>query len=540
MNKINKTGETPMLLLWCSILAIMITGCSGNSEMNGELEPELTEIDHLIKELPSINKGIQHRLDSIARTYANSAGVRKVEIGLELVEKYRLFNADSSLYYSTKIIQEAKQLQNRDLESSTRLSRISTLATLGIFSDAMEEFKEVKLDSTSSEFKKIKTEYFIAGRTLYGYLSRYLTDNNAYFEEVRTMYQGYNDSLISVLDPSSPWREFLIGEKLASENKVREAARVNQALLERLDPGTRLYAMTSFQLAENSRIEGNPSEMAYYYAKAAEGDIKAGVRDGLALPMLANYLYAHDHLDQAYRYITVSMQDASNGGMRWRAYAITLLVQGIDQAYQASIANSKRKLMIYSGITTICFLVGILLLYTVYKQRHSMHKLALQLDKKSKMQMSYMGNFISLYASSAERLNHLAAIVDRKLSAGDIEGLRKMMKSGKYLEGEDDEFYQIFDSAFLDMYPDYVEELNKLLRPEEQMSWKKGKPLSPELRIYALVILGVNESTRIAQILRYSVSTVYAYRNRMRNRAADRDNFESNVSKIMKEEVPLE
>ena len=108
----------------------------------------------------------------------------------------------------------------------------------------------------------------------------------------------------------------------------------------------------------------------------------------------------------------------------------------------------------------------------------------------------------------------------------------KLIKSGKFTDDQNDDFYKIFDNAFLDLYPDFVDEINKLLRPEEQLVVKNGQGLTPELRIYAFVRLGVEESTRISQILHYSVSTIYAYRNRMRNRAINRDDFDSNVMKI--------
>ncbi len=107
----------------------------------------------------------------------------------------------------------------------------------------------------------------------------------------------------------------------------------------------------------------------------------------------------------------------------------------------------------------------------------------------------------------------------------------KTIKSGKIGEGENEDFYKEIDSVVLTLYPDFVEKVNELLEPVERVRLKGGQ-LTPELRIYAFVRLGVSESTRIARILNYSVNTVYAYRNRMRNRAIDREHFEENVLKI--------
>ena len=122
-------------------------------------------------------------------------------------------------------------------------------------------------------------------------------------------------------------------------------------------------------------------------------------------------------------------------------------------------------------------------------------------------------------------------LVDRKISSGQASELLKTIKSGKIGEGENEDFYKEIDSVVLTLYPDFVEKVNELLEPAERVRLKGGQ-LTPELRIYAFVRLGVSESTRIAKILNYSVNTVYAYRNRMRNRAIDREHFEENVLKI--------
>lgn len=526
----------PVAFIIGTLALILMASCAKEPDKDTDFESQLRSLDAIIKQLPAINQSIEVRLDSLAELYREADGTAKIERALELAEQFRLFNADSSLYYATMATEIAGQRNKPHLENMARLERVTTLATLGIFSDAQEEFRAVKIDTTSYELKQ---KYFYAGRTLYGYMSGYLTDNSEFYEEARRLYRMYDDSLISVLPDDSYMREFLIGEKLSTQNRYNEAAKVDLRLLAKLDSDTRIYAMTAFQLATCYRMEGESEKMACYLAKAAEGDLKAGIRDGLALPMLASYLYSKGEIDQAYRYINISLQYAATGGMRWRAYAIALLVPGIDEAYHASMAATRKKLLLYAVISTLCLIVAVVLLRMVYRQRKQLHDLAIELDKKAKLQTSYIGNFVAMCATYAERLNHLTGVVDRKLAAGDIDSLRKMMKTGKFLEGEDEDFYRIFDSAFLDIYPDFVTGLNELLREEERLSWKKNKPLTPELRIYALVRLGVSESTRIAQILHYSVSTVYAYRNRMRNRAINRDDFEKDVVSISAQNIPV-
>lgn len=136
-------------------------------------------------------------------------------------------------------------------------------------------------------------------------------------------------------------------------------------------------------------------------------------------------------------------------------------------------------------------------------------------------------------SSYADRLDSLSKLVSVKISSGKTDELLKLVKSGRFGESnKDEDFYRSFDTAFLDLYPDFVMRVNTLLRESEQIELKNGEGLSPELRIYALVKLGVEESTRIAQILHYSVSTIYAYRNKMRNKAISRDTFEEDIAAL--------
>lgn len=152
---------------------------------------------------------------------------------------------------------------------------------------------------------------------------------------------------------------------------------------------------------------------------------------------------------------------------------------------------------------------------------------------ESKLKDTYIGNFIGLCSTYSEQYGSLVKLVDRKISSGQSSELLKMLKNGKIAETGSDDFYKTIDSVILDLYPDFIDRVNGLLRSEEQISLSsKNRELNPELRIYAFVKLGVTESTKIARILNYSVNTVYTYRNRMRNRAIDRDTFESDIKNI--------
>ena len=131
-----------------------------------------------------------------------------------------------------------------------------------------------------------------------------------------------------------------------------------------------------------------------------------------------------------------------------------------------------------------------------------------------------------------DKLKQFCKLANRKISAGQTDELLKMVKSPKFIDEQSREFYSVFDDAFLHLYPNFVEEINRLLRPDQQITLAEGELLNSDLRILAFMRLGIDDANRVAQILNFSVNTVYAYRNRLRNRAVSRDTFEADILRI--------
>ena len=122
--------------------------------------------------------------------------------------------------------------------------------------------------------------------------------------------------------------------------------------------------------------------------------------------------------------------------------------------------------------------------------------------------------------------------MSRKISAGKSEDLLKLTKTGKLVEEQSKEFYEVFDDAFLNIYPSFVEDVNALLCPDKQLTLREGEKLNTDLRILALMRLGIEDTSRIAQMLNYSVYTIYTYRNKFKSRAVNRETFEADIMKI--------
>ena len=168
----------------------------------------------------------------------------------------------------------------------------------------------------------------------------------------------------------------------------------------------------------------------------------------------------------------------------------------------------------------------------IYYEIVKMKRLQQSLRQANKVKEIYISQFLQLCSIYMDKLNQFSKIVTRKLSTGQVDDLYRMTKSGKFVEEQSQEFYNVFDNAFLHLYPDFIERVNELLRPDCQIELQSGEILNTDLRILAFMRLGIHESSQIAQVLNYSINTIYSYRNRLKSRAISRDTFEERIASI--------
>lgn len=546
-----KRNLTIILLLFflaASVSPLLFSQTTAENEQKGKTKTEekkryripreaLDELDIVIKDTSRYLKVKTHTIDSLKNALVKTpAGdvASRIRGELALAECYRLFNADSAVAHSLKSLDLATTLGDKKLLFDSRISLVLCLSTGGIGSEAETILHNIEASGVSEEEK---IPYWYAGRILYGYQRFFSQGFPELSKTAETRYWACNDSLVRYLPAKSSLRKFLKGEILIRKGHYVEAAKILEDLM-RVTPDNRnIYSMAAYQLAIINRRQGNETMYATYLAKSAAGDIRGCVREGLSLPDLAEWLYAQGDINTASNYINVALNDASLGSVRTRTYSIARLLPAIDNSYRDQISSYNHKLVLYLTCSCILLTVSIILFFVLFRQIKISRANEKKVIQSSQLKDFYIGNFIALSSNYAARLDSLCNLVVRKLSSGLSDELLKLVKSGKFAEEEDQDFDKIFDAAFLSIYPDFTDRINTLLKPDEKVDYLTEEPggekrLTPELRIYALVRLGVTESTKIAKILRYGNSTVYNYRNKMRSRAIDRDTFEDEVLKL--------
>jgi light-regulated signal transduction histidine kinase (bacteriophytochrome) len=230
-----------------------------------------------------------------------------------------------------------------------------------------------------------------------------------------------------------------------------------------------------------------------------------------------------------------------------RNIQIAKILPVIDKAYQLEREKRQESLqlaIIIIGILTL-FLAGII--YYLVKQmkklsrtrkeliktNRNLKKANLRLSETNHIKEEYIGHFLNQCSVYIDKLSAYRKSLNKKAANGKMEELFQMLKSSQIIEDELKEFYRNFDTTFLELFPNFVEEFNKLLPAEEQIQPKHASELTVELRIFALLRLGITDSAKIAGFLRYSISTIYNYRSKYRNNSlVSRDKFEETVMKI--------
>ncbi|MDE6717684.1 MAG: hypothetical protein K2J70_05760, partial [Muribaculaceae bacterium] len=469
------------------------------------------------------------KADSMKRLLQKAAPSlgRRITLMEEISKYYSPRMADSALTYAYRAHSLAKENGQDELIDRTALTLTNALSASGYFSAAVTIFDSVAKKNLSHDDR---LSYWYIGRQLYSNICNYVGETGRLYDIYFEKENVFVDSLIRFLPEGNDFKVFLKAQVLINAGKEEAARKELLKVLQRCTKGSQIYGMTAYQISQSYQ-KTDQTRYAAYLAMASESDIIGGIRDGFALPSLSDWLYREKEYATAFKYINFAMNDAYLGSARMRLVNISSFVPDIDEAYRNEINSSLSDFAIYALMVSVILIILIIVLALLLKEMRKRRLAHTQLVSVSKMKDSYIRDFIGLCSAYSEKYDVLAQTVMRKIQAGQSQDLLKLVKSGKASESENEEFYKTIDRVFASLYPNFIEQINELLIPEERYSMDNGgaSALNPELRIYGFVRLGVTESSKIAKILNYSSNTVYTYRNRMRNKALNRETFDDDV-----------
>lgn len=464
---------------------------------------------------------IEHRQAVIDSLLADKAGPDYALIA----ETYSGFNNDSALAFTRRAESGAS---GTDL-ALAQLRSASLLPLAGVFEGAQKQLESVDKSALPDSLLPV---YYESARQMYSYMSAFYERYPRLHDSLANEAMDMQRHLLKLLPPDSDEHLFNEGEYAMLTGNKSHARVALAELLMRPTLSHKLRARASHHLSAIARDEGDEAARTYYLAESAIADILAANREVASLQELGATLRAQGDIDRAYTYLTTALANAVDCGAEVRMLESARAMPAIEQAYSDKIAAYSRASKWAIAILVVFLIVLGVLLFMLRRDMQRMRLLQQNLLEANRTKEAYMSRFLSLCSLYMDKLKQFSKLVARKISAGQVDDLYRMARSGKFVEEQSGDFYGVFDDAFLRIYPGFINEVNALLQPDARIEMPEGKGLNTDLRILAFMRLGVEDTATIAQILNYSVNTIYSYRNRLRSRAINRDTFEADIQRI--------
>lgn len=452
-----------------------------------------------------------------------------------LYHEYFSFRFDSAFRYSVLMREEARAIgSGYEIDALTKYCLV--LSNEGFFKEAVDSLFSVDIAGYALP-DSIRAEYYIAGGRIYHNLADY-TNESVFSEKYNTIGNDLLEKGAALVNDSATiyWLRAKIALKRGEAERAKE-------LFE--------YAMDHFQMSEGMSaimlstlgfIEnrlGNYDKAITLYTLAAINNIQNVTKESVALRGLANVLFSHKkEVDKASEYIGIALEDAQVYGARHRKIVIGALLPMIVGEKLNVIQAHKNRLVLLVVIITALSAVLLAAMWIVIRQKREIgrsrdiiQKTNEQLSEANMIKDNYLGHYFVVSAELADMIDRFLKVANRKIDQKQYESLAGLISnlSNKY-NGVN---YKDFDKIFVTIFPTFVDDFNALLRPEDRITLADKFTLTPTLRIFALIRLGITDSETISKILNYSLNTIYNYRTRIRQKAlGNREQFEERVRKI--------
>lgn len=544
-------------------LAILVACVWAGAVRADGLAPERRLLDSLDRELRNAPKYVEMRHRRIRllkdmRDGLDASPEQEYQLNCKLYDEYFSFQFDSALYFLTRNLHLADMLGDRNLQAESLVELALLYTTSGMYLEAREVLAR-QIDTASMNREQL-IHYYLVQQRFQRDFHEY-SKHSEMAEAATRKLDYYRSRLFEELDPASEEYLSLRVTEAMDDGQMERADSLNRLLLARHAPDTHPYAMHAYDQALISYALGRRSDVGAWYTRSAIADVMTATTDNASLCSLARLLFEEQHIERAFRYILIAMDDAICYNAKLRPWQIARIMPVIEKSYTQRSSATQRTQRIQTVAISVSAVV--ILLFAIYsyvmfrrarrssreirckntqisrineelsRMNAQLRSLNTSIVEANYVKEEYIGLLLSMCSNYIEKMLGFQRAVKRKLADGRGAELQRELSSSALMDAEVEEFYSMFDGAFLRLYPNFVEEFNSLLRDEERIVLPKGELLNTELRIFALIRLGIADSSKIAALLRYSVNTIYNYRAKVKNKAkCGRDDFEDRIKTI--------
>lgn len=510
--------------------------CSGMVADNTDDEDLLRKLDGMIEQREVYQRKVEKEIADLRRTltYAEDDKLQFDILG-NLFAKYRSFRIDTAMIVAKERLRLAEKLKDEELINQGLMNVADVLNKMGRHENALIELGKVKRTD-----QVLKDTYFY-----YLYHTTYLSCYNDEIDASRKQHywreiKAYKDTLVAISDPASS--SYITNKcgRLGMLGEWEEAIRLLQDYYARCADDNPDKARMEYLFAELYLGKQDTLRARHWLILASITDIANAKKVYMSLQRLAMLLFQEGDIARAYNYISCSLEDVNFGKARYRIVDIAEYLPIIKAANDARVKMGKERLLFFLLILSALLITLVVTFFFIRKKNSNLLKVKQSLAEQNirlqemaenlirmngeikesnHIKEEYIGllfNICSEYIYKQE--NNRKALL-KIVNTGSMADISKMLNNQSSTSEDFKLFINKFDTIFLSIFPDFVDSFNALLKEEERVKVKEGELLTPELRIYALIRLGINDNSKIANFLHYSLQTVYNYRMKMRNKA---------------------
>ncbi len=523
--------------IFSAYLIFAAASCTDRSE--SIYESDLKRIDQALERSDEYLRIKQQKISTI-ENMLNSRGVTSLQqynIYDQLFLEYQPFQFDKAKEMLDRQLDIAIEIGNDSLRLGAMLDKAMLLTTAGFYLEADDVFAQI---DTSALGRDQMTEWYNARQKFLHDYQEYVTTSSIEVPDASKITH-YQDCILENTPADLPVNRHIRILRMIEDKDFEKAYSENLRFIESLDKDSRDYAVQTYWQGFICENLDRTAEIIKWWTESALCDIRGAIKDNASLCSIAIKLSDPQDTDRAFRYINISLDDALFYNAKLRKVQIASTLPWIIKTYTDSKELQSRYRSRYLIMTTCIALLLLVFCVVTIRLYVKGRRNASEIESKNMQLAEYYHSVIDaeenlkqtnldLVEANAAKEEYLGLFLS--MCSGYLDKLKKNLTRDQF-DAELKNFYKTFDTSFLSLYPTFVEEFNALLKEDSRVKIKDGELLSTELRIFALIKLGITQSSHIASLLRYSVNTIYNYRAQVKNAALEnRENFEETVKKI--------
>ena len=537
-------------IVWLLMMMVMPMVANAAFSRNADLEDEdelLHRLDQYIARRDEFSSKKEKKLIRMKKKLNLTSGKReRLSLYNQIYREYYTYRYDSAMVYAKRGLQLAEQLHDDYYINLNKINRAAVLSTGGFYSQAEDLLLSLKPEDISP---KLMQYYYYTLTWVYNYWGAFC-ERSEFKEEMQDKKRLYLAKTLEHMgNKQSALYYYLSGElEYLLHHTDKKVLGWYQKALAASPVDSRVHASAAYCIARYYQDNEQMDIYEKYLVQAAISDQVCPLKENLALQELSTYLYNKDakYAKRVSKYIYCSMEDAQFYNNRLRMVEISRILPLITETNHQREIRQNRIItisLIVVSIVSLGFLAMMFFVFRINKRLaksrrevRSQNMLLEELNQKllntNKRRETYMRLFMDISAVYIKKLDDYRKLVSRKIKAKQTADLLTTINSYKLAEEEASSFYIRFDKAFMDLYPNFVDEFNQLLLPEKQIVLPAPNSLTKELRIYALMRLGITDGQELATLLFYSTQTIYNYKTSIRKRAKDLTTFDAAINQL--------